>query len=216
MKRGVKKKEYENITDANIKKVIQLLNSSPAITKKQACEILNISYNTTRLKNIIEEFEHNQELVKRMKAKKRGRPADTQEIRSMIEAFLEGSSYADISKSTYRSVAFVKSVIEKVGVPERITGDDRFKVEFLPDECVSESFEVGEIAWSAKYHASCVIKQKHDKPLYMERYGCECYDIYVNEETEGFVKGGFYASAPAYDLGKLDHLKEYGISTDTI
>lgn len=216
MKRGVKKKDYENITDSNIKKVISLLNSSPAITKKQACEILNISYNTTRLGNILEEFEHTQEVVKKMKAKKRGRPADNSEIRGMVEAFLEGSSYADISKSVYRSVAFVKSVIERVGVPERITGDDRYKTEFLPEECVGETFKVGEVAWSAKYHASCVVRRKLDKPLYLERYDCECYDIYVNEETEGFVKGGFYASCPAYDLGKLDHLKHYGISTDTI
>ena len=107
--RRIKKKDHENITDATIKKVIQLLNSSPAITKKQACEILNISYNTSRLNNIIESFVEQQELVKRMKAKKRGRPAENGEIRSMIESYLEGASYADISKSAYRSVAFVKS-----------------------------------------------------------------------------------------------------------
>ena len=215
MKR-IKKKDHENITDANIKKVIQLLNASPAITKKQACEILNISYNTSRLTNIIEAYQEQEALVKRMKAKKRGRPAETGEIRAMIESYLEGGSYADIAKSTYRSVAFVKAVIEKVGVPQRVTGDEKFQTEYLPDECVGETFEIGEVAWSAKYHASCKITAKHTKPLYFERYGCECYDIYVNEETEGFVKGGFYASAPAYDLGKLDHLEQYGISTDTI
>jgi len=202
MKR-IKKKDHENITDANIKKVIQLLNSSPAITKKQACEILNISYNTSRLNNIIESFEEEQQLVKRMKAKKRGRPADNREIGGMVESYLEGASFAD-------------TIIEKVGVPQRVTGDDRFHTEYLPDECVGNSFELGEVAWSAKYHASCVIKAKHDKPLYYERYGCECYDVYVNEDTEGFVKGGFYASAPAYDLGKLNHLEQYGISTDTL
>lgn len=211
--RRIKKKEHENITEANIKKVIALLNGSPAITKKEACEILNISYNTTRLANIIEEFESDQALIKRMKAKKRGRPADETEIRTMVESFLEGYSYADISKQTYRSIAFVKSVIERIGVPERVTGDDRFETEYLPDECVAETFEIGEIAWSAKYHASCTIKRKLEKPLYMERYGCECYDIYVNQETEGYTKGGFYASAPAYDLGKLKHLEKYGIST---
>jgi hypothetical protein len=109
----VKRKEYENITDASVKKVISLLNSSPPITKKEACEILNISYNTTRLNKIIEEFEYEQDLVKRMKAKKRGTLATKDEIRGMIEAYLEGSSFADISKSTYRSIAFVKSIIEK-------------------------------------------------------------------------------------------------------
>lgn len=214
--RRVKRQDHENITDSNIKKVIELLSGSSPITKKEACEILNISYNTTRLNNIIEEYQKDQEITKKLKARKRGRPADKEEIRTMVESFLEGSSFSEISKMTYRSVAFVKSVIEKVGVPERVTGDDKFEIQYLPDECVGESFAIGEVAWSAKYHASCVIKRKLEKPLYYERYGCECYDIYVNQETEGYVKGGFYASAPAYDLGKLNHLEKYGISTDTI
>lgn len=216
MSRGVKKKEYENITEANVKKVIGLLNGSPGITKKEACEILNISYNTARLSKIIEEHNYQAEITKKMKAKKRGRPADDYEIKNMVESFLEGASFSEIAKSNYRSIAFVKSIIEKVGVPERVTGDDKFEIEYLPDECVAETFEIGEIAWSAKYHASCVIKRKLDKPLYFERYGCECYDIYINQETEGYTKGGFYASAPAYDLGKLNHLEKYGISTDNI
>ena len=212
----VKRKDYESITDANVKKVVALLNSSPPITKKEACEILNIAYNTTRLNKIIEEFQYEQDLIKRMKAKKRGTLATKDEIRGMIEAYLEGASFADISKSTYRSIAFVKSIIERVGVPERVVGDERRGIEYLPDECVSDSFEVGEVVWSAKYHTSAIIKAKRSEPLYQERYASDCYDIYVNEETEGFVKGGFNASARAYDLGKLEHLKEYGISTDNI
>lgn len=214
--RRVKKKDHEQITDANVKKVISLLNGSPAITKKQACEILNISYNTKRLSNIIEEFEHQQEVTKRMKAKKRGRPVTKDETKVMVLSFLEGSSLAEIAKTTYRSVAFVKSVIERVGVPERITGDERNDVEYLPDECVAEKFTVGEIAWSAKYHTSCIIREVLDKPVYKDRYDCECYWVYVNEVTDGFVDGGFNAASPAYDLGKLEHLKEYGINLESI
>lgn len=52
----VKKQEHEKITDANIKRVIGLLEASPPITKKEACEILGMSYNTTRLTKIIEEW----------------------------------------------------------------------------------------------------------------------------------------------------------------
>ena len=50
----IKKKEGENLTETNIEKVIGLLEQEKPITKKQACEILNISYNTTRLTKIIE------------------------------------------------------------------------------------------------------------------------------------------------------------------
>jgi len=52
----VKAKEHENLSEANIKKVIELLEAEKPITKKEACEVLNISYNTTRLSKIIEEF----------------------------------------------------------------------------------------------------------------------------------------------------------------
>ena len=45
----IKKKSYEKLDDINIKRVIDALESEIPITKKDACEILNISYNTTRL-----------------------------------------------------------------------------------------------------------------------------------------------------------------------
>ena len=212
--RRVKKKDHENLTDSNIKKVIGLLGASPPITKKQACEILNISYNTTRLNRIIEEFKDNEDLVKRMKAKKRGKPATKDEIKFIVEAYMEGASLTDIAKSNYRSTAFIKSLIDRVGVPSRLTGDDKYAVEYLPDECVAEEFADGEIVWSAKYHTSCKILKKLPDEKYKPKYGVSCYDMYVFEETEGFTKGGFYASAPAYDLGKLTHLQEYGVNVD--
>ena len=56
MKRGVRKRAGENLSPANIRRVIHSLNEE-GITKKVACEMLNISYNTTRLNRIIEEFE---------------------------------------------------------------------------------------------------------------------------------------------------------------
>lgn len=209
--RRVQKKEHENLSDSNIEKVIRLLEGSPPITKKEACEILNIAYNTSRLNKIIEAHKEHQDLVKRMKAKKRGKPADSTEIKFIVEAFMNGASISDIAKSNYRSVAFIKSIIDKVGVPVRATGDDKFTIELLPDECVADNFTVNEMVWSAKYHTACKVLKKLPE-RYNEKYGCSCYDIYVFEDTESGIKGGFYASAPAYDLGKLTHLEEYGVN----
>lgn len=211
--RKVKARDHENLTDNNIRKVITLLSGSSPITKKEACEILNISYNTLRLNKIIESFNDEQDLIKRMKAKKRGVPASKEEIKYIIEAYMEGASIGTIAKSNYRSTAFVKSIIDRVGVPTRVVGDDKFTVEYLPDECVAEEFEVGELVWSAKYHAVCKILKRLSDEKYVAKYGCPCYDMYVFEETEEIsTKGGFYASAAAYDLGKLTHLKEYGVN----
>jgi hypothetical protein len=53
---------------------------------------------------------------------------------------------------------------------------------------------------------------------YMDKYGAECYHIYVIELTDfdslyfGFQKtGGFNAHSIAYDLGSLKHLEKYGV-----
>ncbi len=210
--RRVKKKDHENLSDTNIQKVVNLLAGSPPITKKEACEILNIAYNTTRLTKIVDSFKEEQVMVKRMKAKKKGQPASRDEIRFIAEAYMEGAALSDIARSHYRSVSFVKNIIERVGVPCRAVGDAKYQVELLPEECVADEFSPGEVAWSAKYHTACKILKKLPDEKYREKYSCSCYDVYIFEETDSFTKGGFYASAPSYDLGKLTHLQEYGVN----
>ncbi len=54
--RGVKAKSHEKLDSTNVQKVIDLLGGDEPITKKEACEILNIRYNTTRLQRIIGEY----------------------------------------------------------------------------------------------------------------------------------------------------------------
>ena len=80
---------------------MQLLDAESPITKKEACSILNISYNTTRLKTIIEEYKENKEYRDRRKAQNRGKPASNSEIGTMVESYLEGSNISD-SKSNAR------------------------------------------------------------------------------------------------------------------
>ena len=53
--RNVKAKSHEKLDATNVQKVIDLLEQESPITKKEACEILNIRYNTTRLQKIIDE-----------------------------------------------------------------------------------------------------------------------------------------------------------------
>ena len=112
MRRGIKKQEGENLTDASIKKVIRLLSAEKPITKKEACSILNISYNTTRLNKVIEDYESDQQYRKTRKAQKRGRPADNAEVAEIIESYLVGQSFTDIARRIFRSVSFVKNIVE--------------------------------------------------------------------------------------------------------
>jgi hypothetical protein len=233
MKRGVKKRDYENLTASNIQKVIKLLNpesgGSP-ITKKEACAILNISYNTKRLDSIIEEHKERVAHQKLRRQQNRGKPAQNHEIQEAVTRYLRGDSIQAIAVGLYRSPAFVTSLIEKIGVPQRVvSAEDKRSCDYLPEECVAESFEEGEIAWSAQYHSAVKVVKEYSKEYcdskpglgstdYEKKYSSKCYSIYVLEEVDssdsffpGVGSGGFYANSLAYDLGKLTHLEKYNI-----
>ena len=141
----VKKKSYENLTSGNIQRVIEALRQESPITKKEACEMLNIAYNTTRLTRILEDFEEQQAYVKKRKQQNRGRPASKGEIQDAVLSYLQGDNISDISKSMYRSALFVKNLLERIGVPQRPASlDERVQNAYLPEECISDNFGVGE------------------------------------------------------------------------
>ena len=197
--------------------------------------MLNISYNTTRLDKILEDYLDTQAYVSKRKAMNRGKPATDMEIGEAVSSYLQGLAISDIAKSLYRSPSFVKNIIERVGVPQRLTSkDEQAEIDYLPDECVADSFEVGEIVWSARYHrAATIVKELSSSYVsskkgladtdYEEKYACKCYDIHISEVSDSedsiFANvggGGFFASSTAYDLGKLSHLQKYGINLKTL
>ena len=235
----LKKKSYEKLTAQNIQHVISLLNPTSSqtkpITKREACSILNISYNTTRLDKIIQDFHEQREYRSRRVSQNRGRPPRADEIQDIVKEYLSGENVSNIAKGLYRSAAFVKNILERIGVPQRPTKIEGRKQEYyLPEQCVADDFEKGEIVWSATHHAPAVIDKKLSKDYqesrpgiqavdYVSKYGCECYSIYVRQKPSGEAEfwnmpdiGGFYAFALAYDLGKLKHLEEYGVDLEKL
>lgn len=216
----VKKKEHEKLTDQNISYVIDLLAMEKPITKREACEILNISYNTARLDTILTNWKEDQERKKKRRAEKRGKPISDSEICTIVERKLSGDSLKDISESIYRSTAQIQLILENVGVPEKATGDDKYKPSILPEECISEEFQPGEIAWSAVHHTSCEIIQKLDEK-YVQKYGVPCYKVWIKEKSKednnfSNINGGYYAYLEAYNIGKLSHLEKFGINKKNI
>jgi len=222
--RGVRKKKEEKLDEANIARVQEALTSSTPITKKEACEMLNISYNTTRLTKIILEHEETMRYRGIRKSQLKGTKATDAEIKQVIEWYLDENPISDIAKAMYRSSTFVKNIINRVGVPlKRPTTEQggSYNVGYLPEECVSETFEPGEKVWCARHDLPArVIKEINNHGTdYEDKYDSKCYQIYVIELTDfespyfGFIKeGGYYASALAYDLGSLTHLEKYGAS----
>lgn len=212
----IKVKEGENLSETNIKRVIELIEAEKPISKKDACDILNISYNTSRLTKIIEQYKQEQEEQQRRRAANRGKAATPYEIQVIIEGYLEGETIAQLSKQIYRSAGFIKDVIELVGVPQKVTGGDYWHPALIPDRCIREEFERGQVVWHARRHCmAIVLEQKHKVSDKSSNY----YQVYVIEPIEEISPyfphidgyGGYYDGAFAYDLGSLDHLKPYGV-----
>ncbi len=222
--RQTRKRDHEKLDEANLNRVIELLEGEKPITKKVACEMLNISYNTTRLGSIIAEHKDILEYRATRKAQNRGKKATDLEKRDAIERYLDGQTVSEIAKGMFRSTTFVRNLVDNIGVPQKLPKSElsvyRHRTPMLPERCVAEEFNIDERVWSARYNTIAIVKKERttDPTNYVEKYGAKCYNIFVITMTDfdtkyfGWQKiGGFWSSALAYDLGSLRHLKEYGI-----
>ena len=137
---AIKKRDYEKLDDTNIERVIAALNDSSPITKKVDCEMLNISYITARLSRIIDEYIETRDYRLRRLEQNRYQPATDGEKREIISDYLAGRTITEIARDLYRPTSFVKSFVNKIGVPTKVSGFDEF---IVPDECVKYEFDIG-------------------------------------------------------------------------
>ena len=215
-------KKHEQITQANITKVIELLNptdGSKPITKKEACGILNIAYNTTRLSNIITEFNETMEFRAKRKAQNKGKAATPQEISSAVAMYLEGATVSDVAKSLYRSPAFVKGIIERIGVPQKLSMTDYEgrRNALLPEQCVAEEFKPEEKIWAIRQNYPAIVSREL-KPELAEERGYKVYLVNTIECTQEDLKDTYFPylshagkqyCLASYEMGSLRHLREY-------
>ena len=198
--------EEELMTDSNIARVIGLLNpkeeGAKAITKKEACSLLGMSYNTTRLGQIIDEYNKRKELDRKRRAERRGKVATPEEVTYAIAEYIAGDTIDSISKSLYRSPGFVKTILEKYAVPIRSTSHDYFNPQLIPDGAVRDRFKVGEVVYSARYDSLAKIEAERENH---PQHGW-VYRIWLLAE-----KCREYAYQPASELASLEHLREMGV-----
>ena len=216
---AIKTKKHENLTETNVQHVIELLNGDNPITKKEACSILNISYNTTRLNKIIQDHLDTVEYRERRKAQNKGKGATEMEIKQVVNFYLDGSNISDIAKHLYRSPAFIKAIINRIGVPQKLamTDYEGRKNAMLPEQCVSDEFEEGERIWAVKQNYPAVVKREL-KPEQAAERGYKlylCYTIECGQEDlrntyfPNLEYAGKFHALPAYDMGRLKHLQQY-------
>ena len=193
------------MTPANISKVIRLLEPTEEgvkpITKKDACQYLGMSYNTTRLGTIIEDFKKTQARNAERRAALRGKPATKEDTVYIISEYLNGETVDSISKMTYRSPTFIKNVLESNAVPIRVPGSTYFKPELVPDGAVRDRFKLGEIVYSARYDSLARI----DTETKTTKYG---YIYRVWLMADKWLQS---ANQEAYELASLEHLRELGV-----
>lgn len=197
--------EEELMTDANISRVIRLLDPQEEgvkpITKKDACQILGMAYNTTRLGTIIEAFKEKQARSAKRRAELRGKPATREDIVYIISEYLGGEPIDAISKMTYRSPTFIKRVLEEHAVPVRVPGSSYFKPELIPDGAVRERFRVGEVVYSAKYDSTALIESE----VHSKVHGW-IYRVWLLSDK--WLQSAWQEH---YELASLEHLRELGV-----
>jgi len=197
--------EEERMTDANIERVIKLLdpkeeNTKP-ITKKDACQVLGMAYNTTRLGQVLEDYKAKKQRVAEKRAQLRGKPATEGDVHYVIAQYLNGESVDKISSSLYRSAQFVKRILEEHSVPIRSNSYDYFKPQLIPEGAVRDRFSVGEIVYSTRYDS----KARVDAEQNTEKHGW-VYRIWLLSE-----RWQQFAYQPVYELASLEHLKAIGV-----
>lgn len=197
--------EAELMTDANISKVIRLLEPTEEgqkpITKKDACQMLGMAYNTTRLATLLQEFKDKQARSAKRRAELRGKPASPEDVAYIISQYMSGEPVDAISKMTYRSTAFIKTILEKHSVPIRVPGHSYFRPELIPEGATRNRFRVGEVVYSARYDSMARI----DAELETAKYGF-IYRVWLLSDR--WLQNAWQE---AYELASLEHLRELGV-----
>jgi hypothetical protein len=190
----------EKLDPTNLEKVIKLLEAEKPITKKDACSMLNIAYNTTRLGNLIEKHKEKVARDQQRRREKRGTPATPDEIKYVVEEYLEGAAIEAISDTIHRPGTFIKQVLDSHNVPIRARAHDYFKPELIPEGAVRDVFDIGEVVYSARYDSTARVEDEFPHPD--ERV----YRIWLISD-----RWQQYAYQPASELASLKHLAELGV-----
>lgn len=197
--------EEDRLTDANIARVIGLLepieDGKKAITKKEACQVLGIAYNTTRLQSIIDGYLEKVTRERKRRQEKRGKPATPDEVGYVISEYLRGECVDHISKAIYRSPGFVKNVLEQYHVPTRNSHNNYFNPELIPDGAVRERFAIGETVYSSRYDSLALIKEEKPHPI----YGYVYLVWLLSDDWQQ------YAWLEACECASLEHIRELGV-----
>lgn len=200
--RRTKTNADEKLDAATLDKVIALLEPKEGkpVSKKDACAMLCIAYNTTRLGALIEKHKEKKAQIAARKSALKGKPATPQETAFIIQEYLEGCTVDSITQKTYRSAFFVKRILEDNDVPIRAKAHDYFRPELIPEGAMQDRFKVGEVVYSARYDSTARI----DAELFQHNQWV--YRVWLLSE-----RWAQFAYQEAAELASLQHLRKVGV-----
>lgn len=206
MARGVKRRDGELLDNNSIARMLTKLESENPISKKDACSMLNISYNTSRLNKIIEEYKERKEYDTRRRKEKRRQAITDSEKADIISMYLEGSALSEISDTVYRSTDVIKRVLYNYNIPLRNSEYSYWKPALLPEDSISEEYNENDLVYSAKYAcAARIVKKVQDNETHGSVYRIWLYGDYNQ-----------YALQPYYELSDLTKLQDIGVEIKDI
>ncbi len=225
---AIKAKAHEKLDETNVERVLNRLEAEQPVTKKEACEMLNIAYNTTRLNNILIEFKDKRQYRRNRMDQNKGKIATTDEVKEVILSYLMGMNFAEISRQMYRSPTFVKNIVDRVGVPTKVAMGEHF---IVPDECVKYEFDVGEWVWFNDNHpdarggkAGKIRREASSKRGIEGGYKAYFIDYWIPIVWKegmwvawwpGVKRCKGWTVKPAYEIASIQHLVDkYNLNTE--
>jgi hypothetical protein len=197
--RKTKMGDAEKLDDTNMARVISMLEAEKPCSKKDACNMLNIAYNTSRLGTLIDKFKEKKAKEAERRAANRGKPASRDDIIYIVKEYLEGAPVSTIADRLYRSTGFVNSVLDEHSVPRRASSHNYFRPELVPEAAMRDRFKIGEIVYSARYDSIARIEKESTQN------DAWIYRVWLLSD-----KWQQYAYQPAEELASLEALKAIG------
>lgn len=210
--RGIKVKEGENLSPSNIARVIEALESSTPITKKEACQMLNISYNTTRLSKIIDEYKERIEFIEKRKKAVKNKPIDTMDRQTIVQDYLSNESISSIAESVFRSPQVVKNILKQYNIPIRNKAYTYQDPVVLNEDSWAEDYVKGDLVFSARYNSPAYI----DKLLENSDSHGSVYRIWVLGEHAQWAVQPYYELADLRKIQKELNVKINELDKDEI
>lgn len=203
MVQRIKKKEGEDFSESTIERVISALNSEPPITKKVACEMLNITYNTKRLQTIIDNYIEQKDYAKKRRKQLRTQAIQDFEKVEIITDYLGGLSLSEISDNTFRSSVVIKRVLLNHNIPLRDSTNTYKNPAYVEDS--SNEYKKGDLVYAARYGSPAYIEKE-----YKDNGDYKVYQVYITGDHEQ------YAFQASYDLADLRKVQKLGVKVATL